>query len=89
MVKSKSVRSRGKLQLSKYFRKFANGDHVAVVREISLQSKFPKRLQGKVGVIEDRRGKAYIVRIKDKNTEKRYIIEPIHLKKMDVFEENK
>jgi len=39
-------------------------------------------MQGKTGVVESRRGKAYIVKIKDNKQEKRYIIPAIHLKKI-------
>jgi ribosomal protein L21E len=39
-------------------------------------------LQGKTGVVESKRGKAYVIRIKDQNKEKRFLIEPIHLKKI-------
>lgn len=82
MSKRKSVRTRGKLQLSRYLQEFKEGDSVAVVREKSIKSSFPVRLQGRTGIIENKRGKAYIVKIKDQNKEKSFIIEPIHLKKI-------
>ena len=78
----KKVRTRGKLQFSRYFQKFQEGDNVAVVVEPSIKSSFPKRLQGRTGKIEDKRGKSYFVKIKDQNKEKRFLIEPIHLKKI-------
>ena len=82
MVRRKKVRSRGKLQLSKYFQELKEGDAIAVVREISIKASFPKRLQGKTGVIKGKRGKSYITVIKDQNKEKTFLIEPIHLKKI-------
>ena len=82
MSKRKPVRTRGKLQLSKYFQEFIKGDFVAVVAEPAVQSSFPKRLQGRTGVVENTRGKAIFVKIKDQNKEKRFLIEPIHLKKI-------
>tara|TARA_Y100000034_G_scaffold20729_1_gene23757 strand:- start:1988 stop:2404 length:417 start_codon:yes stop_codon:yes gene_type:complete len=82
MSKKKPIRTRGKLQLSKYFQEFVKGDNVAVVRELAIPASFPKRLQGRTGVIESKRGKAYIIKIKDQNKEKRFLIEPIHLKKI-------
>lgn len=82
MVNRKNIRERGKLQLSKYFQNLKEGDKVSVTREISLVSKFPKRLQGKTGVIGGKRGKAYLVKIKDQKKEKVFLIEPIHLKKI-------
>lgn len=82
MSKRKKTRTRGKLQLSRYFQKLEKGDSVAVVRELSIKSSFPVRLQGRTGLIEGKRGKAYIVKIKDQSKEKRFLIEPIHLKKI-------
>ena len=82
MVRKKSIRTRGKLQLSRYFQKFKEGDHVAVVRERSLTINFPERLQGRTGIVEEKRGKAYIVKIKDQTKPKQFLIEPIHLKKI-------
>ena len=82
MVRRKPVRTRGKLQLSKYFQELKDGDSVAVVREPAVQSSFPKTLQGRTGVIESKRGKSYVVKIKDLNKEKKFLIEAIHLKKI-------
>jgi len=82
MVNRKPVRTRGKLQLSRYFQELNEGDFVAISREPSISSSFPKRLQGITGIVEGRKGKVYIVKIKDGNEEKRILIEPIHLKKI-------
>lgn len=82
MSKRKSVRTRGKLQLSRYFQEFKKGDSVAVVKEKAIKSSFPVRLQGRTGIIEVKQGKSYVVKIKDQNKEKSFIIEPIHLKKI-------
>jgi len=78
----KKVRTRGKIQFSRYFQKFQEGDNVAVVVEPSIKSSFPKRLQGRTGKIEYKRGKSYFVKIKDQKKEKKFLIEPIHLKKI-------
>ena len=82
MVRRKPVRTRGKLQLSRYFQELKAGDSVAVVKERAVQSSFPTRLQGRTGVVEDKRGKAYVVKIKDQDKEKKFLIEAIHLKKI-------
>ena len=82
MSKRKSIRTRGKLQLSRYFQELKQGERVAVVREPAVQPSFPKRLQGKTGMVEGKRGRAYIVQIKDQDKEKKFIIKPIHLKKI-------
>jgi large subunit ribosomal protein L21e len=81
-MERKPVRTRGKLQLSRYFQKLEKGDSVAIVREPAVKSNFPVRLQGRTGLIETKRGKAYMIKIKDSNKEKRFLIEPIHLRKI-------
>ncbi len=80
MIKRKRQREHGKIKLSKYFQDFKKGDKVAVVRELAVQPKFPKQLQGRVGVVESKRGRSYIIKIKDLNKEKTYIIHPVHLR---------
>jgi len=82
MIKRKSLREHGKIKFSEYFQNFDKGDRVAVKRELSLIPKFPKQIQGRSGVINGKRGKSYIVKIKDLNKEKVYIIHPVHLKKL-------
>ena len=82
MAGRKPIRTRGKLSLSRYFQKLENGDFVAIVREKAVASDFPLRLQGVTGVVEGKRGKAYIIKIKDGRKEKRILIEAIHLKKI-------
>ena len=86
MSKRKPIRTRGKLQLSKYFQELKQGDSVAVVREASVGSNFPKRLQGRTGKVKGKRGNAYFVTIKDQNKEKEFIIKPIHLRKIKTSE---
>jgi len=82
MIKRKRMKDKGKLKLSRYFAKFKKGEIVAVVRELGIQPSPLKKLQGRAGKIEGIRGKSYIVKIKDLNMEKRYIIHPVHLKKL-------
>jgi len=87
MANKKPVRTRGKLQFSKYFQELNKGDSVAIVKEPSIASNFPLRLQGRTGVVDEKRGKAIIVKIKDQSKEKTFLIEPIHLKKIKQFKE--
>ena len=82
MVKRKSTRTRGKVQLSRYFQELEKGDFVSVAKERAVRSSFPKRFQGRTGIVEGKRGKACIVKIKDQDKEKKFLIEPIHLKKI-------
>jgi len=82
MIKRKKQRTHGKIQLSNYFQEFKEGDKVAVIRELAVQPKFPKQLQGRTGVVNGKRGTYYILKINDLNKEKTYIIHPVHLKKL-------
>ncbi len=78
----KKIRARGKFPFSKYFQKFKPGEKAAVVRESSIEVNFPKRLQGKTGIVKGERGKMVVMNIKDQNKEKIFLIEPIHLQKI-------
>lgn len=78
----KRIRTKGKIQLSRYFQELKEGDKVSVIKEASVRSNFPLTLQGRTGEIESKRGKAYIVKIMTGDKEKKFLIEPIHLKKL-------
>ena len=84
MLKKKKIRTRGKIQLSRYFQNLKEGDKVSVIREPSVSSTFPIRLQGRTGTILGKRGRSYIVEIKEQKKEKKFIIAPIHLKKATI-----
>tara|TARA_Y100000310_G_C20665993_1_gene807519 strand:- start:765 stop:1001 length:237 start_codon:yes stop_codon:yes gene_type:complete len=77
-MKKKQVKGK----MSRIFQELKEGDRVAVIIDVSENKGFPKRIHGKTGVIEKRKGKAYIVKIRDNNKEKQYIIKPVHLKKL-------
>lgn len=81
-MKSKSVRTRGKLRFSTYFQKLKNGEKVAIIAEGSQKVNFPARMQGKTGTVDSKRGRSYVIKAKDNNKEKQFIIAPIHLKKI-------
>ncbi|HKZ33956.1 MAG TPA: 50S ribosomal protein L21e [Candidatus Nanoarchaeia archaeon] len=82
MVQRKKIRTRGKIQLSRYFQNLKEGDNVSVVRDVSIDSNFPERMQGRTGIVAEKRGRAYVVKIMDHDKEKKFIIEPVHLKKI-------
>lgn len=86
MTLKKKVRDKGKIKLSRFFQKFEDKDIVAVNIEHSLKVGFPKTLQGRTGEIVGKKGKAYLVKIKDQKKDKEYIIKPIHLKKIKRIE---
>ena len=80
MVRGKRVREKGKLSLSKYFKKIDDGSKVAIVADKAVRAAFPRRLQGKSGKAVGTRGKFKIVELKDGNKMKKFIIHPIHLR---------
>lgn len=82
MVRRKKVRARGKIQFSKYFQNFEKGDPVSIVKEKSLDNPIPRRMQGRTGKVDSKRGKAYIVSINDQNKEKKFIINPVNLRRV-------
>ena len=83
MLKRKKPRQKGKFSLTRYFQSFQPGDSVAVIRELSLTLGYPKKIQGRTGKVISKRGTAYYVAIKELNKEKKYLIRPIHLKKIE------
>jgi len=82
MLKRKKIREKGKIPLSKYFQNLKIGDKVTIVRNLSVSASFPKRIQGLTGTILGKQGRAYIVEIKQGKKAKKFIIEPLHLKKI-------
>ncbi len=80
--KKQRVRQKGKISLSRYFQKLETGQKVAIRPEASLPSSAHLRVRGRVGVIEARRGRAYIVRVRVGGQFKRLILRPIHLLKL-------
>ena len=64
------------------FQELGEGNRVALVREASVKCPFPKRMQGRTGVVIGKRGRAYVVLVNDLNKEKTFVITPIHLKKI-------
>ena len=81
MLKRKQIREKGKIKLSRYFQKIAKGDSVCVVRELGLKAGFPKELQGRTGKVEMKRGNCFVI-LFDIGKGKRFIIHPVHLKKV-------
>ena len=84
MLKYKSARDKGKFSFTRFFQEFKPGELVAVVRELSLKFGYSKRLQGRTGKVIEKRGSAYYVQINDLNKPKKYLIKPIHLRKIEV-----
>lgn len=67
--------------ISKFIEEFRKNQKVVVVQEPSSHKGMPhSRFKGKIGKIIGRRGKSYIVEIKEGNKLKKVISRPEHLK---------
>lgn len=84
MLKRKTIRARGKVSFSKFLQPLKAGDRVALIRELSFTAAFPKRWQGKTGVVMKKQGEAYLVEVNDLNMKKHLVVRPIHLKKIEM-----
>ena len=82
MSKAKKVRKKGKIKLSAYFKKFKEGEKVAIVKEQSVRAGFGNRIIGKSGKITGTSGRYLEVKIADGKKKKTFIIHPVHLKKL-------
>ena len=82
MLKRKRIRDKRRIRLSQYFQELKPGDKVAIVKNLSFKASFPPRMQGKTGIIEGKRGRAYIVKLLNGKIHKTLTIKPIHLKKL-------
>ena len=79
----KRRRERGKLTVSRVLQSFKLGERVRISPEPSVTKGMPfKRFAGRIGVVEEKRGSAYLVGIKDGKRKKQVICLPVHLKKV-------
>jgi large subunit ribosomal protein L21e len=76
-----SFKAREKVPINEYLREFEIGSKVVLSPTPSSYKGLPfRRFFGKTGTIIDKRGKCYIVKIKDGEKEKTVISRPEHLK---------
>jgi large subunit ribosomal protein L21e len=78
----KDIRERGGVPpLSRVLHEYRAGDNVHIVVDPSVHSGMPhRRYHGKTGVVEGRRGKAYLVRVSLGGKAKLLIVRPEHLR---------
>ncbi|RLI43347.1 50S ribosomal protein L21e [Candidatus Bathyarchaeota archaeon] len=76
----KKPREKGKLRMSKLLHQYQHGNHVVVKIDPSVHKGMPhKRYHGKVGTIVDKRGRSYIVSVRQGDAVKEIIVRPEHL----------
>ena len=74
-------RAREKTPITKYLKEFKKGSKVVLSPTPSSYHGMPfRRFFGKTGRIIEKRGKSYIVKIKDGKKEKDIIVRPEHIK---------
>lgn len=77
----KKLRQKAKPSITKFLQEFEIGEKVIILQEPSSQKGMPHlRFKGKVGKVIDKRGKSYIVEIRDGNKVKKIISRPEHLR---------
>lgn len=76
------MRERGKFSFMNFFQKLQPGESVAIVRNLTFPFSYKMQIQGRTGRVIEKRGESYYVEIKDLDKPKRYLVHPIHLKKI-------
>ncbi len=78
----KHPRKRGMVPLSRILTEYKEGEYVDIVVEPSVHKGMPhRRFHGKVGIIMGKRGRAYLVKVRDHKRYKTLIVFPEHLRK--------
>ena len=76
----KSPREKGKLGLSRFLYEYQPGEKVIIKIEPSVQKGMPhRRYHGKVGIIKEKRGRAYVINVTQGDAVKEIIVRPEHL----------
>lgn len=68
--------------LTKFLQEFSIGERVAIDIQSNVKGFPHPRFQGLVGKVIGKRGKAYIVEVRNKDAKKIIITKPVHLKKV-------
>jgi|SRR3989344_125559 len=80
----KTIRTRGKLSLRRYFQSFVDGDAVRMVGNAAVPIALPWfRFHGKVGKVIGKQGTCYRVHLSDRGKAKTVIVHPIHLQRIE------
>lgn len=79
----KRRRDRGKISVTRFLQEFEVGDRVVIRPESSYHRGIPhQRFIGMSGVIKGKRGRSYLVEIRDGKKIKTLFLPPIHLKRV-------
>jgi len=79
-ILKKKPREKGKIGLSKLLYNYQSGSCVVIKTEPSIHKGMPhKRYHGKVGTIIEKRGRSYVVSVKQGKAIKEIFVRPEHL----------
>jgi len=79
----KPVKQKGKISIARVMQEFKPGDRVMIKPEPAVQKGMPfKRFFGKPGTIRAKRGKAYVIELKEGRVIKEVLSLPVHLRRM-------
>ena len=78
---TRKLKRKRKLTVVDHMKTFEPGQKVCIDPQPYYKGALPHmRYRGRVGVVKERRGKAYVVEITDGNKKKMIISSPVHLK---------
>ena len=73
-------RERGKTTLSKILQSYNEGDKVVVRIDSSVHKGMPhRRFHGRIGVVQAKRGRSYVIHVTQGDATKEIIVRPEHL----------
>ncbi|NIP67598.1 50S ribosomal protein L21e [Candidatus Bathyarchaeota archaeon] len=76
-------RERGKTGLSQILHEYELGEKIVIKIDPSVHKGMPhRRYHGRVGIITEKRGRAYVLELREGNVTKKIIARPEHLKPM-------
>jgi len=74
-------RERGKLRITKFLQEFEIGQKVVIKIDPRWQKGMPHpRFDGRVAEVIEKRGRSYVVSLKDGSITKKFSVSPVHLK---------
>jgi len=77
---TRKPRERGKTGLTKILHEYAVGEKVVVKLDPSMHKGMPhRRFQGQVGLVSEKKGRAYVVKVPQGEATKEIIVRPEHL----------
>ncbi len=79
----KAIKSKGKINLRRFFQKFQEGENVTLIADSYYQrGMYNRRAHGKVGIVKGMQGNCYKIDVKIGKMSKIMIVHPIHLRKL-------